>query len=137
MGGLSVLGFWVFWFWNWMLLRTKGTFSLNCLTFVDFLSFSKCLAVAYFLGNLSEAIELLIKKACRLVDEKNAKMLGHLCLINDNSEMNNNQNSRQLIFLILLIQAVIFLFQVNSLFLSFCQTIKTHPSKQMPAQTQQ
>ena len=64
-------------------------------------------------------------------------MLGHLCSINDNSEMSNNQDSRQLMFIILLIQAVIFLFQVNSLFLSFCQTIKTHPSKQMPAQTQQ
>ena len=63
------------------------------------------------------------KKACRLVEEKNGTMLGHLCLINDNSEMNNNQNNIQIIFLILLFQAVIFLFQVNSFFLNFCQTI--------------
>ena len=64
-------------------------------------------------------------------------MLGHFCLINDNSEMNNNQSNIQTIFLILLFQALIFLFQVNQFFLNFCQTIKSHPSKQMPVQTQQ
>ena len=64
-------------------------------------------------------------------------MLGHLYLINDNSEMNINQNNIQIIFLILLFQALIFFFQVNSFFLNFCQTIKPRTSKQIPAQTQQ
>ena len=58
-----------------------------------------------------------------MVEGKNGTVLGNLCLINDNSEMNNNQNNIQIIFLILLFQAVIFLFQVNSFFLNFCQTI--------------
>ena len=67
----------------------------------------------------------------------NGTMLGHLCLINDNSEMNNNQKNIQTIFLIFLFQALIFLSQVNSFLLNFCQTIKSHPSKQMSSQTQQ
>ena len=66
------------------------------------------------------------KKACRLVEEKNGTILGHLCLKNDNSEMNNNQHNIQIIFLILLFQAVIFLFQRKSFFLNFCQTIPTN-----------
>ena len=72
-----------------------------------------------------------------MVEEKNGTMLGHLCLVNDNSEINNNQNNIQIIFLILLSQALIFLFRVNSFFLNFCQTVKSHPSKQMLALTQQ
>ena len=51
-----------------------------------------------------------MKKVCRLVEGKNGTVLGNLRLINDNSEMNNNQNNIQIIFLILLFQAVIFLF---------------------------
>ena len=51
--GFSFWGFGFFGFENLMLLRTEGTFSLNCLTFVDFLSLRKCLAVAYFLASLS------------------------------------------------------------------------------------
>ena len=75
------------------------------------------LAVVYFLANLSlraKQLSCFFKKACRMVEEKNGTMFGHLCLVNDNSEINNNQNNIQIIFLIFLSQALIFLFRVNS-----------------------
>ena len=50
------------------------------------------------------------------IQQKHGKVLGHLGLINYSSEMNNNQNNIQIIFILL--------FQVNSIFLNFCQTTK-------------
>ena len=50
------------------------------------------------------------------IQQKHGKVLGHLGLVNYSSEMNNNQNNLQIIFILL--------FQVNSIFLNFCQTTK-------------
>ena len=91
------------------------------LNFCGFLSFRSCLYYwQIWVSELSNWIAY--KKACRLAGEKNGTILGHLCLINYNSEMHNNQNNMQIIFLMLFL-AVIFLFQVNSFFLNFCQKI--------------
>ena len=64
-------------------------------------------------------------------------MLGHLCLINDNSEMNDDQNNIQIIFLILLFQALIFLFQVNSFILELLSNNQMPLQQKTPAQIQQ